>query len=206
MSSLRILAFSDFHAYLQQVKYFKLVKQCLIQHKPDVLIFCGDFVVNSSLRQIEFLFKKLEFDNIFYVWGNSDGYEPNFQLKNSNNLHLNPIKLNDFLFVGIGGDEIDCKHQIENLEKKVSNSKEKIILVSHVPPKGACDLCNDGRNVGVVELREFINLIQPKLHIFGHIHEQARSESIINLTTCINVGAEGMLITIKNGKIEIFFI
>lgn len=205
MSFLKILAFSDFHAYLQQVKYFKTIKAALIQYDPDVLILCGDFIVNSKLRQVEYLLKHLNFKDIFHVWGNSDEYDPNFKLKNSINLHLNPIKLKDFIFIGIGGDEVDCKLNVSKLEEKLVKIKDPIILVSHVPPKGACDLCNDGRNVGVPELKNLIKKFQPRIHLFGHIHE-AKGHCKINSTTCINVGANGVILEVLHEKIDMRFL
>ena len=205
MSSLKILTFSDFHAYFQQVRYFKSIKMALTQHEPDVLVLCGDFVVNSKLRQIEYLLKSLNFKNIFHVWGNSDEFEPEFRLKNSINLHLNPIQFKNFTFIGIGGDEVDCKLNAAELEEKLINIKDPIILVSHVPPKGACDLCNDGRSVGVHELKSIIEKFQPRIHLFGHIHE-AKGYCKIKSTTFINVGAEGTIVKILNERIDVKFL
>ncbi|MHA1799739.1 MAG: metallophosphoesterase family protein [Candidatus Helarchaeota archaeon] len=204
MSSLKILAFSDFHAMFQQIKYLKNVAKLLLETKPNVLIFCGDFVVNSTMKQIEFLLRNLHFPNILHVWGNSDEFNLDDQLKNSVNLHLNLVEINGFYFVGLGGDEIDCKMHINKLKEKIKDV-DNLVLVTHVPAKGACDLCNDGRKVGVDELRNIIIGEHPKLHLFGHIHEEARCISKIGNTTCINVGSSGALIELKNEEIKVNF-
>lgn len=45
------------------------------------------------------------------------------------------------------------------------------VLITHTPPHGILDRVARGENVGCADLREALSLIQPKLHVFGHIHE-----------------------------------
>jgi Icc-related predicted phosphoesterase len=46
------------------------------------------------------------------------------------------------------------------------------ILVTHGPPFGILDYANfSSKNVGCEDLWNKINIIKPKIHIFGHIHE-----------------------------------
>jgi len=46
------------------------------------------------------------------------------------------------------------------------------VVITHGPPKGILDrLQHDGVNAGCEALRTAIREINPKLHIFGHIHE-----------------------------------
>lgn len=49
------------------------------------------------------------------------------------------------------------------------------ILVTHSPPYGRGDSVH-GQNVGCFYIRETAELWQPKLHLFGHIHEGAGSD------------------------------
>ncbi len=44
------------------------------------------------------------------------------------------------------------------------------ILVTHGPPLGAGDLTTNGKNVGCEFLREWIERVQPRLVVCGHIH------------------------------------
>lgn len=44
------------------------------------------------------------------------------------------------------------------------------ILITHGPPAGVLDNVPDGRNVGCQDLRDAVERVQPKLHVFGHIH------------------------------------
>lgn len=46
------------------------------------------------------------------------------------------------------------------------------ILVTHTPPVGHGDLCCSGVRAGCVELLATVqNRVQPKYHVFGHVHE-----------------------------------
>lgn len=45
------------------------------------------------------------------------------------------------------------------------------ILITHGPPKGILDRCQDGYRAGCSHLLERVKEIKPKLHVFGHIHE-----------------------------------
>jgi Icc-related predicted phosphoesterase len=48
------------------------------------------------------------------------------------------------------------------------------VLVTHTPPFGILDECVHGGRVGCDQLRRCLDegIISPRLHIFGHIHEQ----------------------------------
>ena len=46
------------------------------------------------------------------------------------------------------------------------------VLITHGPPVGHGDLCSGGNRAGCVDLLRHVETrIQPKLHVFGHIHE-----------------------------------
>ncbi|XP_039289427.1 UPF0046 protein C25E10.12 [Nilaparvata lugens] len=64
------------------------------------------------------------------------------------------------------------------------------ILVTHTPPLGHGDLCCSGIRAGCVELLSTVQQrVQPKYHVFGHIHENYGVTSdgriiFINASTC----------------------
>lgn len=64
------------------------------------------------------------------------------------------------------------------------------ILITHGPPLGFNDLCNDGSRAGCVELLSTVQRrVKPKFHVFGHIHEDYGISSdgkttFINASTC----------------------
>ncbi len=45
------------------------------------------------------------------------------------------------------------------------------VLVTHGPPAGYGDRCSDGRRVGCEDLLRHLARVKPRLHLFGHIHE-----------------------------------
>jgi predicted phosphohydrolase len=45
------------------------------------------------------------------------------------------------------------------------------VLITHGPPAGIGDLCASGGHEGCADLRARIGQVRPRLHLFGHIHE-----------------------------------
>lgn len=45
------------------------------------------------------------------------------------------------------------------------------VLITHGPPYGILDLNFEDLKVGCEELMRAVIRVQPRLHIFGHIHE-----------------------------------
>lgn len=59
------------------------------------------------------------------------------------------------------------------------------ILITHGPPNGILDRTVKGKLAGCVDLRRHLKRIQPRLHVFGHIHEAYGTETH-GKTTYIN--------------------
>jgi hypothetical protein len=64
------------------------------------------------------------------------------------------------------------------------------IIISHGPPKGACDMASGGFSVGCPELRKVIERTKPALVVVGHIHE-AFGVGQIGETLCVNAALAG---------------
>ena len=45
------------------------------------------------------------------------------------------------------------------------------ILVTHGPPHGVLDRLISGKRVGSTAIADAVRRVEPRLHIFGHIHE-----------------------------------
>jgi Icc-related predicted phosphoesterase len=45
------------------------------------------------------------------------------------------------------------------------------VLITHGPPAGTGDRTDRGERVGCADMRDRIEVLRPKLHLFGHIHE-----------------------------------
>lgn len=63
------------------------------------------------------------------------------------------------------------------------------IVVTHGPPQGILDRCYDGREVGCQDLLERLEVVQPRLHVFGHIHEAYGQKQVgetlyVNASNC----------------------
>ena len=71
------------------------------------------------------------------------------------------------------------------------------ILITHGPPYGILDNNGRGTFCGSKSLLERVQILKPKYHIFGHIHESYGVQKI-NSTTFINASF------IKSGKIHLF--
>jgi len=70
---------------------------------------------------------------------------------------------------------------------QIAGAKVHVVL-SHAPPRnGLVDRTHFGRNVGSTALREFIDRLQPRLVLCGHIHEGRGSEQL-GQTTVVNCG------------------
>jgi predicted phosphodiesterase len=59
------------------------------------------------------------------------------------------------------------------------------ILVTHGPPAGILDQTPQGEHVGCADLKEAVERVKPKLHVFGHIHHGHGMEKI-GATTFVN--------------------
>ena len=60
------------------------------------------------------------------------------------------------------------------------------ILVTHGPPKGVLDRCDDGYRAGCQHLMNKVNEIKPDIHVFGHIHEDGGKVEDCDDTMFIN--------------------
>lgn len=63
------------------------------------------------------------------------------------------------------------------------------VLITHGPPYGILDRIYNGDHVGCEELRAALTRIRPKIHVFGHIHEdygvqEQDGTTFINASLC----------------------
>ncbi|MDP8003041.1 MAG: metallophosphoesterase family protein [Caldisphaera sp.] len=132
----------------------------------DIAVFTGDFQCIKSAEIFLNLFK-----NPIAVTGNVDDVSIMRILDKNGVLLDGRIKtINNLLFAGIGG--IDPRTNIISIKKKLETARKKIdILLSHNPPHGILDKTIFGIGAGLKEINEINSLYNPRLHLFGHIHE-----------------------------------
>lgn len=63
------------------------------------------------------------------------------------------------------------------------------VLITHGPPRRVLDKCLDGFFAGCDDLRDAIERVKPKVHVFGHIHEgygtkRVGSTTFVNASLC----------------------
>ena len=92
-------------------------------------------------------------------------------------------------------EEIEARDSIQKdlMGMPFSQSMDKTILVSHCPPFGtALDMILDGRHVGSMAIRDYIEKKKPYVTLHGHLHEtvEVSGEFMQRLggTLCIGSG------------------
>lgn len=174
---MRILCLSDTHG-----------KHGLLKNLPqaDVIIHAGDVTSDGSERSaVDFMdwFSKLDCKYKVFIAGNHDWFferEPPAYIQK--NIPENVVYLNDsgvsIEGVNFWGSPISPEFFNWAFNRKRGREinkhwklipKNTDVLITHGPPFGILDNVY-GRPVGCEELAKRVETIQPKLHLFGHIH------------------------------------
>lgn len=155
----------------------------------DVLIHAGDCTDAGTRNETEkFLewFSSQPHKHKILVPGNHDFYfekpenlkkiPENIALLNDSALEINKVKfwgspvtpgLHNWAFSRARGKEIRQHWDLIPLETD--------ILITHTPAFGILDEISSGIKLGCEELAELLPIVQPKYHLFGHIHNAAGS-------------------------------
>lgn len=162
--------------------------------EADVIIHSGDFSFAGTASEFsDFLkwFSSLNYHHKIFIGGNHDSFlEENSATEirkmlpsNCHYLCHSGLIIEGLKFWGIPmfvSEDIDGSY----FEKIKQISADTDVLISHHPPLGILDL--DGEiNFGCPELLYKTLEIQPKFHLFGHIHnaygiEKSKSTTFIN--------------------------
>lgn len=167
----------------------------------DVLIHAGDVMGyshnQSQLRDLARWFKSLPHPHKILVPGNHDGIfqqRPAFCRDLLTDVHVlidQAIEINGIHFYGspwtlpfydwyFMKDEVLMPLVCEPMPNGTD------VLITHGPPKFILDTAPDGYHCGSETLLRRIREIQPKLHVFGHIHTcGGRTETSLG-TTFVN--------------------
>ncbi len=191
----------------------------IILPKGDLLIHAGDVSNHGTKNQIEaFLkwFSEQDFNYKIFIAGNHD-----FLFENETPESIEALIPDDVTYLNdseitiegikIWGSPIQPEFMDWAFNRKRGAEikthwdlipNETDILITHGPPYGILDKNMRGMSCGCEELKKAVDRTQPKLHIFGHIHEGHGIEQIDN-TTFINASQLNYRYSLTNEPLAI---
>lgn len=170
---MKIVAFSDVHGALQDIPK---IPPC------DVLIFAGDYSGQSStFASIQFnswLNQQKQCRNIIVVPGNHDtdvGFISEEFLLLNDEREIDGVKFFGCSYTPEFNNWFFMQTE-DNLKKMFAKFPQSDIdvLVTRGPPRGRLDYVRSkygGEEIGSTSLRDYVDILKPKLHIFGHNHQ-----------------------------------
>ena len=198
---LRILGMADLHGHAERLYGVEDLD-------ADLIAFCGDLCNGGTpdeARPVAEALARLG-PPVLIVPGNMDPKGFVFDLWKDAGLkvmHGQSCRRGEIGFVGFGGMAIhdparikdqkrfylpmdDAYESLSVIDSELSGSSRGVVL-SHQPPRGACDVVYSGESAGCVSLRRYVDEFCPDLLICGHIHED-RGKAELGKTTVVNVG------------------
>ena len=189
MSTSRIIAFSDTHNKHEEL-------DLPTPQKGDILVFAGDMCLQGHDREVyRFVtwLSKLGYENKIVIAGNHD-----IPFDSSSYCILKELFTPESRVTYLQNSGVWCQGlyfwgspvtpSFGNLAFNVTRSSEQLrehweripkhtdVLITHGPPAHILDLGIPGkdgseRKCGCEHLLERLEIVKPKIHIFGHIHE-----------------------------------
>jgi len=186
--------------------------------KGDVLIHAGDISYRGEKLEVKdflYWFAKQDFAHKIFIAGNHDFYFERATAKEL--MHIIPddvIYLNDsgvtIKGINFWGSPVTPKFFNWAFNRTRGEAIKKHwdlipantdVLITHGPPYGILDQVVSEQHVGCKDLLNKVKEVQPKLHVFGHIHE---SYGVVNRfgTKFINVSLTNDLYELTNRAVE----
>lgn len=165
---MRILHLSDTHGCHRRISDLP---------EADVLAHSGDFcMVGSEQEVFDFLnwFCDLPYRHKIFICGNHDDclYGANINGLDDNVHYLcnSGIEIEGLKFYGVPMFMGDCVTDRQNLNyNKIPIDTD--VLITHAPAYGILDF-DDSINYGSEVLLQAVTNVNPRIHLFGHIHKQ----------------------------------
>lgn len=198
---MKILTFVDIH---EDVHVLKELVQRAAQPDIDFIVCAGDFTTfGRGLTRFLKAFGKVG-KKLYLIPGNHEEREGLLDIVSAFsqvvNLHKKAVKINSYIFLGYGGggfaqQDVEFRKLARDWYGKYKG--QKIVLVTHGPPLGTTLDLFGNQHVGNIDYRQWIERLQPKLVIAGHLHETAGAVDMIGKTRLVNPGWAGMVIELK---------
>ncbi len=205
---MKILHISDIHG---KVENFPIVEEHFLQ--CDLIIVSGDLTHMGNEIAMSKILQYLPLDKTLAVLGNCD-YPSALKTLQSANISIDG-ELEDFAdyqICGYGGSlptPINTPNMCSEQEfgQVLNCFVNPDIVVTHQPAFGTeADLTPDGVHVGSKSLLHYLQRVQPRLALCGHMHE-AQSTSKVGSTTIVNSGSLALghfaIIHITGNNIEV---
>lgn len=145
--------------------------------KADVAVHSGDFCMAGCEQEaIDFMdwFCDLPYRHKIFICGNHDDclYGANINGLDNNVHYLcnSGIEIEGLKFYGVPMFMGDCVTDRQN-RNYANIPADTDILITHSPAFGILDF-DDNINYGSEELLQAVTNINPRVHLFGHIHKQ----------------------------------
>lgn len=189
MNPIDILHLSDTHGQHKNLKSLP---------EADVIVHSGDFTFAGSEEEAyDFMnwFCNLPYKHKIFIAGNHDmcmyGADHIDGLsRNVHYLYNNSVVIDGIKFYGIPMFMEDCMDG--NLDVFINNIPDDTdVLITHMPPKGTCDIANYGKGPehrGNATLAELLKKLHPTCHLFGHEHDaygKTIKENVIYSNACV---------------------
>lgn len=172
---MKVVCISDTHASHRQIKV----------PDGDILIHAGDITGRGELHVLNDFndwLGTLPHKHKVFIAGNHDFcFEDERRalaietVNNATYLENDFVEVEGYKIWGSPSQPEFCRWAFNHTEKEIDKwfslaDEDVDILVSHAPPKGVLDLTLDNMNVGSLSIWRHAQRINPKLHVFGHIH------------------------------------
>lgn len=189
MNPIDILHLSDTHSQHKNLKSLP---------EADVIVHSGDFTFAGSEEEAyDFMnwFCNLPYKHKIFIAGNHDmcmyGADHIDGLsRNVHYLYNNSVVIDGIKFYGIPMFMEDCMDG--NLDVFINNIPDDTdVLITHMPPKGTCDLADYGKGPehrGNATLAELLKKLHPTCHLFGHEHDaygKTMKENVVYSNACV---------------------
>lgn len=188
----RLLAFSDLHHSRAKAETLVAASQT-----ADFVVGAGDFCNGRrNLPQAMNLLSGIT-KPFVVVPGNAESADELRDAAHANStvLHGETTEVEGIRVFGLGYavpvtpfGEWSCDLTEDEAAQMLSPCEAVDLMVLHAPPKGLADVTSSGLSLGSTAIRQAIERVQPKLAVFGHIHDSWGQQGTIGRTLCVNLG------------------
>lgn len=191
---MKLCLISDTHNLLSDIPLSDFDEADVLIHAGDMCSFGATYEVSKFFKELEFIKNSGKIKHFIGIAGNHDRcFESNTEetLKLIPDwyhyLHDSEITIDGVKFYGTPYQpeffnwafNLPRGNPLKDVWKKIPSDTD--VLITHTPPHGILDLSLYGNeHCGCKDLLNKVKEIEPKIHVFGHIHESHGHKKIGN--------------------------